>query len=181
MAITTQITMQQLLATDQGSVTVSKSPRYVVSLGNSISSITAAELTDAVNKANTAATNAKTSETNAKASETAAKSSQTAAKTSETNAKTSEVAAAASAAAMGTRMPWYRLPITGQATSYVKIAECRIPGNGANHLNLIISGTSSYGNPMHQLETVTVSARNLSGSVDIGQAASVMRDRKSVV
>lgn len=175
MAITTQIIMQQLLATDQGAVTVSKSPRYVVSLGNSISSITAAELTDAVNKANTAATNAKTSETNAKASENAAKTSQNAAKVSETNAKTSETNAAASAAAMSTRMPWFTLPSIGATAQYTKLAELRIPGNGANHLNIIVSGTSSYGNPMHQTETVTISARNLSGAVDITQAASVMR------
>ncbi|QFR57724.1 L-shaped tail fiber [Serratia phage Slocum] len=175
MAVTTKIIMQQLLATDQGASTVSKFPRYVVSLGNSISSITAAELTDAVNKANQAATNAKTSETNSANSATAAKTSETNAKTSETNAKTSETNAAASAAQMALRMPWYTLPITGQDSRYCKVAELNIPGNGANHLNIIISGTSSYGNPMHQTETVTISARNLSGAVDITQAASVMR------
>lgn len=162
MAITTQITMQQLLATDQGSVTVAKSPRYIVSLGNSISSITAAELTDAVNKANSAATNAKNSENAAKASETAAKSSQTAAKTSETNAKTSETNAAISAALASERAPSWILRDNSTANVIsIKMAELNPTATGSSHWSFIVSGTQSYGGTTQALEYVTISARGM--------------------
>lgn len=119
MAIT-KIVIQQINTIDSTNINVGKYPRYVVRLGNSISSITAAELSTAViaaqgsanaasasaTAAKTSETNSKTSETNAKASETAANTSKnaaaasaTAAKTSETNSKTSETNSAASAAA----------------------------------------------------------------------------------
>lgn len=110
MAIT-KIILQQMVTMDQNSVTASKYPKYTIVLGNSISSITAGELTAAIesSKASAAAAKqseinaaasasaAKTSETNAKTSETNAANSAKAAKTSETNAKTSETNAAASA------------------------------------------------------------------------------------
>lgn len=124
MAIQTKITVQQMMLKESGDYRVGKYPRYIITLGNSLSSVTVEELATAVSNANAAAnaaaasqTAAKTSETNSKASETAAnnsknaaaasqaaaaasqtaaKASETAAKTSETNSKTSENAAKAS-------------------------------------------------------------------------------------
>lgn len=111
MAIQTKITVQQMMLKESGDYRVGKYPRYIITLGNSLSSVTVEELATAVANANAAAnaaaasqTAAKTSETNSKTSETnanssknaaassatAAAASQTAAKTSETNAKTSE-------------------------------------------------------------------------------------------
>ena len=96
MAIT-KIILQQMVTMDQNSVTASKYPKYTIVLGNTISSITAAELTSAIESSKASASAAKTSETNANSSKTAAANSASAAKVSETNAKTSETNAAASA------------------------------------------------------------------------------------
>ncbi|WLG16177.1 L-shaped tail fiber protein [Klebsiella phage Spivey] len=114
MAIKTKIIVQQLLNIDDTITTASKYPKYTVVLANSISSITAGELTSAVEASAASAAAAKQSEINAKASEngaaisaaasqqsatqaassaTASANSAKAAKTSETNAKASEVAA----------------------------------------------------------------------------------------
>ncbi|ATI18462.1 hypothetical protein [Salmonella phage SP1a] len=120
MAIT-KIILQQMVTMDQNSVTASKYPKYTIVLGNSISSITAAELTSAIESSKASAAAAKQSEINAKQSELNAKDSENeaeisaassqqsatqsassatasansakAAKTSETNAKASETAA----------------------------------------------------------------------------------------
>ena len=114
MAIKTKIIVQQLLNIDDTITTASKYPKYTVVLANSISSITAGELTSAVEASAASAAAAKQSEINTKASEngaaisaaasqqsatqaassaTASANSAKAAKTSETNAKASEVAA----------------------------------------------------------------------------------------
>ena len=123
MAIT-KIILQQMVTMDQNSITASKYPKYTVVLGNTISSITAGELTSAIESSKASAAAAKTSKTNAKQSELNAKNSENeaeisatssqqsatqsassatasadsakAAKTSETNAKTSETNAKAS-------------------------------------------------------------------------------------
>ncbi|UYL23056.1 long tail fiber protein [Salmonella phage PS3-1] len=120
MAIT-KIILQQMVTMDQNSITASKYPKYTVVLSNSISSITAAELTSAIESSKASAAAAKQSEINAKQSELNAKDSENeaeisaassqqsatqsassatasansakAAKTSETNAKASETAA----------------------------------------------------------------------------------------
>lgn len=120
MAIT-KIILQQMVAMDQNSITASKYPKYTVVLSNSISSITAGELTTAIESSKASAAAAKQSEINAKQSELNAKDSENeaeisaassqqsatqsassatasansakAAKTSETNAKASETAA----------------------------------------------------------------------------------------
>lgn len=120
MAIT-KIILQQMVTMDQNSVTASKYPKYTIVLGNSISSITAGELTSAIEASKASAAAAKQSEINAKQSELNAKDSENeaeisaassqqsatqsassatasvnsakAAKTSETNAKASETAA----------------------------------------------------------------------------------------
>ena len=120
MAIT-KIILQQMVTMDQNSITASKYPKYTVVLGNTISSITAAELTSAIESSKASAAAAKQSEINAKQSELNAKDSENeaeisaassqqsatqsassatasansakAAKTSETNAKASETAA----------------------------------------------------------------------------------------
>ena len=120
MAIT-KIILQQMVTMDQNSVTASKYPKYTIVLGNTISSITAAELTSAIESSKASAAAAKQSEINAKQSELNAKDSENeaeisaassqqsatqsassatasansakAAKTSETNAKASETAA----------------------------------------------------------------------------------------
>ena len=120
MAIT-KIILQQMVTMDQNSITASKYPKYTVVLSNSISSITAGELTTAIESSKASAAAAKQSEINAKQSELNAKDSENeaeisaassqqsatqsassatasansakAAKTSETNAKASETAA----------------------------------------------------------------------------------------
>lgn len=120
MAIT-KIILQQMVTMDQNSITASKYPKYTVVLSNSISSITAGELTAAIESSKASAAAAKQSEINAKQSELNAKDSENeaeisaassqqsatqsassatasansakAAKTSETNAKASETAA----------------------------------------------------------------------------------------
>lgn len=79
MAIRTKIIVQQILNIDDTTTTASKYPKYTVVLGNSISSITAGELTAAVEAS--------------AASAAAAKDSEIAAKISETNAKDSEIQA----------------------------------------------------------------------------------------
>ena len=96
MALKTKIIVQQILNIDDTTTTASKYPKYTVVLGTSISSITAGELTAAVEAAAESATAAKDSENAAKTSEINAKTSETNAKTSETNALTSKNAAAAS-------------------------------------------------------------------------------------
>ena len=120
MAIT-KIILQQMVTMDQNSITASKYPKYTIVLGNTISSITAGELTSAIESSKASAAAAKQSEINAKQSELNAKDSENeaeisaassqqsatqsassatasansakAAKTSETNAKASETAA----------------------------------------------------------------------------------------
>ncbi|WCZ57171.1 chaperone of endosialidase [Salmonella phage Kenya-K16] len=120
MAIT-KIILQQMVTMDQNSITASKYPKYTIVLGNTISSITAGELTSAIESSKASAAAAKQSEINAKQSEINAKDSENeaeisaassqqsatqsassatasansakAAKTSETNAKASETAA----------------------------------------------------------------------------------------
>ncbi|XAI98076.1 hypothetical protein P2_00166 [Escherichia phage YJin-2024a] len=85
MAVTTKIIVQQILNIDDTKATASKFPRYTVTLGNSISSITASELVSSIEAAAKSAA--------------AAKDSEIAAKTSELNAKDSEQEAAISAGA----------------------------------------------------------------------------------
>lgn len=85
----TKIVTQKMVSMDQTSLTVSKYPRYTVLLGNSISSITAGELTESVDKAAASAAAAKKSENNAKASENNAKISENNADTAATKAENS--------------------------------------------------------------------------------------------
>lgn len=85
MSVTTKIIVQQILNIDDTKATASKFPRYTVTLGNSISSITASELVSSIEAAAKSAA--------------AAKDSEIAAKTSELNAKNSEQEAAISAGA----------------------------------------------------------------------------------
>ncbi|AXC40207.1 tail fiber protein [Salmonella phage S133] len=96
MALKTKIIVQQILNIDDTTTTASKYPKYTVVLGTSISSITAGQLTAAVEASAASAAAAKDSENAAKTSEINAKTSETNAKTSETNALTSKNAAAAS-------------------------------------------------------------------------------------
>ncbi|ASU03110.1 tail fibers protein [Bacteriophage T5-like cott162] len=102
MALKTKIIVQQTLNIDDTTTTASKYPKYTVVLGNSISSITAGQLTAAVEASAASAAAAKDSENAAKTSEINAKTSETNAKTSETNALTSKNAAAASQTAAAT-------------------------------------------------------------------------------
>lgn len=85
----TKIVTQKMVSMDQTSLTVSKYPRYTVLLGNSISSITAGELTESVDKAAASAAAAKKSENNAKASEANAKISENNADTAATKSENS--------------------------------------------------------------------------------------------
>ncbi|AXY85082.1 tail fiber protein [Salmonella phage Sw2] len=76
MSVRTKIIIQQILNIDDTTTTASKYPKYTVVLGNSISSITAGELTAAIEAAADSAASAKDSEIAAKISETNAKDSE---------------------------------------------------------------------------------------------------------
>ena len=110
MAVKTRIVVQQITTSDANDVSVGKYPRYIINLGNSITSITADELASAVgsakdsaNKAAASAAAAKTSEQAAAASATGASSAKTAAETAAAGAKASETAASTSAASAKTQ------------------------------------------------------------------------------
>ena len=109
MAITTKIIVQQILNIDDTKATASKFPRYTVTLGNSISSITANELVSSIEAAAKSAA--------------AAKDSEIAAKTSELNAKNSEQKAAISAGASEASATQSATSATQSATSATKSAE----------------------------------------------------------
>lgn len=108
MAITTKIIVQQILNIDDTKATASKFPRYTVTLGNSISSITANELVSSIEAAAKSAA--------------AAKDSEIAAKTSELNAKNSEQEAAISAGASEASASQSATSATQSATSAAKSA-----------------------------------------------------------
>ncbi|WJZ69809.1 tail fibers protein [Citrobacter phage YZU-L1] len=76
MALKTKIIVQQILNIDDTTTTASKYPKYTVVLGNSISSITAGELTAAVEASAASAAAAEDSEIAAKDSENKAKYSE---------------------------------------------------------------------------------------------------------
>ncbi|QXV80203.1 lateral tail fiber protein [Escherichia phage IrisVonRoten] len=109
MAITTKIIVQQILNIDDTKATASKFPRYTVTLGNSISSITANELVSSIEAAAKSAA--------------AAKDSEIAAKTSELNAKNSEQEAAISAGASEASATQSATSATQSAASADKSAE----------------------------------------------------------
>ncbi|ATI99395.1 tail fiber protein [Salmonella phage SP01] len=98
MAIT-KIILQQMVTMDQNSVTASKYPKYTIVLGNTISSITAAELTSAIESSKASAAAAKQSEINAKQSELNAKDSENEAEISATSSQQSATQSASSATA----------------------------------------------------------------------------------
>ncbi|WMM35395.1 hypothetical protein JLDGIFAJ_00142 [Salmonella phage EH7] len=98
MALKTKIIVQQILNIDDTTTTASKYPKYTVVLGNSISSITAGELTAAVEASAASAAAAKDSEIAAKESETNAKDSENLAAIYATSSETSATQSAASAA-----------------------------------------------------------------------------------
>ncbi|EJT0117235.1 tail fiber domain-containing protein [Salmonella enterica] len=98
MAITTKIIVQQILNIDDTKTTTSKYPKYTVILGNSISSITAGELTASIEAAAKSAAAAKDSEIAAKESETNAKDSENEAAISAGSSEASATQSAASAA-----------------------------------------------------------------------------------
>lgn len=97
MALKTKIIVQQILNIDDTTTTASKYPKYTVVLGNSISSITAGELTAAVEASAASAAAAKDSEIAAKESELNAKDSENDAAISAGSAETSATQSAASA------------------------------------------------------------------------------------
>ncbi|BDC47590.1 L-shaped tail fiber protein A [Escherichia phage EscoHU1] len=98
MALKTKIIVQQILNIDDTTTTASKYPKYTVVLGNSISSITASELTAAVEASAASAAAAKDSEIAAKESETNAKDSENLAAIYATSSETSATQSAESAA-----------------------------------------------------------------------------------
>lgn len=98
MALKTKIIVQQILNIDDTATTASKYPKYTVVLGNSISSITAGELTAAVEATAASAAAAKDSEIAAKDSENKAKDSENMAGIYATSSETSATQSAASAA-----------------------------------------------------------------------------------
>lgn len=97
MALKTKIIVQQILNIDDTTTTASKYPKYTVVLGTSISSITASELTGAVEASAASAAAAKDSEIAAKESETNAKNSENLAAIYANSSETSATQSAASA------------------------------------------------------------------------------------
>ncbi|AAQ92751.2 L-shaped tail fiber protein [Escherichia phage T5] len=98
MAIT-KIILQQMVTMDQNSITASKYPKYTVVLSNSISSITAADVTSAIESSKASGPAAKQSEINAKQSELNAKDSENEAEISATSSQQSATQSASSATA----------------------------------------------------------------------------------
>lgn len=98
MALKTKIIVQQILNIDDTTTTASKYPKYTVVLGSSTSSITAGELTAAVEATAASAAAAKDSEIAAKDSENKAKDSENMAGIYATSSETSATQSAASAA-----------------------------------------------------------------------------------
>ena len=96
MAIT-KIILQQMVTMDQNSITASKYPKYTVVLSSSISSITAGELTTAIESSKASAAAAKQSEINAKQSELNAKDSENEAEISAASSQQSATQSASSA------------------------------------------------------------------------------------
>lgn len=187
MATTTRIVIQQAVNLDKNSLTAGKYPRFVVSLGSSITGVTINDLTNAIqetadNAAAAAASAtaakasqdaAKISENNALASQNAAKASQTAAKTSETNAKTSETNAKNSETAAKTAQTAAELAETNAETAERNAAEsARLAKisetNAANSASAAaISATNSF-NSATQSAT---SATNSKNSADAAAAS----------
>lgn len=187
MATTTRIVIQQAVNLDKNNLTAGKYPRFVVSLGSSITGVTINDLTNAIqetadNAAAAAASAtaakasqdaAKISENNALASQNAAKASQTAAKTSETNAKTSETNAKNSETAAKTAQTAAELAKTNAETAERNAAEsARLAKisetNAANSASAAaISATNSF-NSATQSAT---SATNSKNSADAAAAS----------
>ncbi|XAG95870.1 hypothetical protein U7154_000103 [Kononvirus KKP3711] len=187
MATTTRIVIQQAVNLDKNNLTAGKYPRFVVSLGSSITGVTINDLTNAIqetadNAAAAAASAtaakasqdaAKISENNALASQNAAKASQTAAKTSETNAKTSETNAKNSETAAKTAQTAAELAETNAETAERNAAEsARLAKisetNAANSASAAaISATNSF-NSATQSAT---SATNSKNSADAAAAS----------
>lgn len=144
MAITTRIIAQQVTALDGANSRVSKSPKFIVQLGYSVSSLAATELLDAASRAATSASAAKTSETNSKTSETNSKSSETKAKTSETNAAASAQLAqnVAGKAPLITPMN----VMTGRAYGKVATVETQANQSASVHLTFAIVGGGNGAN-----------------------------------
>ncbi|BEU76366.1 tail fiber domain-containing protein [Escherichia coli phage Wa28] len=130
MALKTKIIVQQILNIDDTTTTASKYPKYTVVLGTSISSITASELTGAVEASAASATEstnqaiaAAGSATEAGEYATTAKDSEIAAKTSELNAKNSENESAISAEASEASASQSAISASQSAASATKAAE----------------------------------------------------------
>lgn len=192
MATTTRIVIQQAVNLDKNSLTAGKYPRFVVSLGSSITGVTINDLTNAIqetadNAAAAAASAtaakasqdaAKISENNALASQNAAKASETAAKTSETNAKTSETNAKNSETAAKTAQTAAELAETNAETAERNAAEsARLAKisetNAANSASAAaISATNSF-NSATQSAT---SATNSKNSADAAAASAAAAD-----
>ncbi|BEU75660.1 prophage tail fiber N-terminal domain-containing protein [Escherichia coli phage NG_A1] len=140
MAITTKIIVQQILNIDDTKATASKFPRYTVTLGNSISSITANELVSSIEAAAKSAA--------------AAKDSEIAAKTSELNAKNSEQEAAISAGASEASATQSATSATQSAASADKSAESAAAAK-VSETNAKASETNAAGSATSANQSVT--------------------------
>lgn len=157
MAIT-KIILQQMVTMDQNSITASKYPKYTVVLSNSISSITAAELTSAIESSKASAAAAKQSEINAKQSELNAKDSENEAEISATSSQQSATQSASSATASANSAKAAKTSETNANNS--KNAAKTSETNAASSASSAASSATAAGNSAKAAKTSETNADN---------------------
>lgn len=157
MAIT-KIILQQMVTMDQNSITASKYPKYTVVLSNSISSITAAELTSAIESSKASAAAAKQSEINAKQSELNAKDSENEAEISATSSQQSATQSASSATASANSAKAAKTSETNAKAS--ETAAKTSETNAASSASSAASSATAAGNSAKAAKTSETNADN---------------------
>lgn len=168
MAIT-KIILQQMVTMDQNSITASKYPKYTVVLSNSISSITAAELTSAIESSKASAAAAKQSEINAKQSELNAKDSENEAEISATSSQQSATQSASSATASANSAKAAKTSETNANNS--KNAAKTSETNAASSASSASSSATAAENSARAAKTSETNAGNSAQAADASKTA----------
>lgn len=168
MAIT-KIILQQMVTMDQNSVTASKYPKYTIVLGNTISSITAAELTSAIESSKASAAAAKQSEINAKQSELNAKDSENEAEISATSSQQSATQSASSATASANSAKAAKTSETNAKAS--ETAAKTSETNAASSAGSAASSATASGNSAKAAKTSETNADNSAQAASASKTA----------
>lgn len=168
MAIT-KIILQQMVTMDQNSITASKYPKYTVVLSNSISSITAAELTSAIESSKASAAAAKQSEINAKQSELNAKDSENEAEISATSSQQSATQSASSATASANSAKAAKTSETNANNS--KNAAKTSETNAASSASSASSSATAAENSARAAKTYETNAGSSAQAADVSKTA----------